>query len=61
MFNSGVTFCFCGKGIEEEYPLIINLDFPDENFQTMYAHGQCFRDRLHSSVPFLTPQEHLDD
>jgi hypothetical protein len=50
--------CFCGKQIQGETPLIINLELPHDAGQTMYAHGECFKAKLHPSVPFLTPAEH---
>jgi hypothetical protein len=44
-----------------EVPLHIVLDLPGGASQDLWAHGRCFGDRLHPSVPFLTPAEHLED
>ena len=59
-FKAEVQCCFCGDNIIDETPLHIHLLLPDDAKQDMFAHGTCFRDKLHESVPFLTPDEHLD-
>ena len=53
--------CFCGERIVEEVPLDISLNLPDGVGQHMQAHGKCFQERLHPSVPFLTPMELLEE
>jgi hypothetical protein len=55
-----VQCCFCGEGVAGEPPLEIHLALPEGASQSMFAHGECFRSRLHPSVPFLTPAEHLE-
>jgi len=53
--------CFCGLSVVGEVPLHIVLDLPGGASQDLWVHGRCFGDRLHPSVPFLTPAEHLED
>ncbi len=51
--------CFCGKEITPAPPdvagllLVTSIDADEESQRTQqfYCHAQCFRDRLHSSVP----------
>ena len=57
---SGVQCCFCGEAVCGEPALEIYLALPGGASQHMCAHGECFRVKLHPSVPFLTPAEHLD-
>jgi len=49
--------CFCGEKIKGETPLSITVDLGEEQFQSMYAHGLCLQEKLHPTVPFLTPEE----
>lgn len=49
--------CFCGDKIKEAIPVMINLDLGDSQYQSMSAHGKCLQDKLHPSVPFVTPDE----
>ena len=56
---SGHQCCFCGESVSGEALLHIVLDLPRGASQDLWAHGQCFADRLHPSVPFLTPDEYL--
>lgn len=44
-----------------EAPLHIAVDLPDGAGQSLWAHGGCLGSRLHSSVPFLTPDEYPVD
>ena len=55
-----VQCCFCGNAVRGEPPLEIHLALPGASSQRMFAHGECFRAKLHPSVPFLTPAEHLE-
>nr|CEN54945.1 putative integron gene cassette protein [uncultured bacterium] len=57
---SSVQCCFCGEPVRGEPPLEIHLALPGDSSQHMCAHGECFRAKLHPSVPFLTPAEHLE-
>jgi hypothetical protein len=52
-----VQCCFCGDMITGEPPLDIELRLPRDVRQNLFAHGNCFKFKLHSSVPFLTPAE----
>jgi hypothetical protein len=54
----GTQCCFCGQPIIGEQPLIMHLELPQQASQSLWAHGECMRSKLHPSVPFLTPKEH---
>lgn len=56
-----VQCCFCGDMITGEPPLAIELRMPQDVHQSLFAHGKCFRCKLHASVPFLTPAEWEED
>jgi hypothetical protein len=57
---AGVQCCFCGQRISDETPLHILLDLPQGASQELWSHGSCFGSKLDPSVPFLTPDEHLE-
>jgi hypothetical protein len=56
-----VQCCFCGEMIAGEPPLDIVLRLPQDSHQNLFAHGNCFKSKLHASVPFLTPAEFEED
>jgi hypothetical protein len=49
--------CFCGELIKGETPVVMNLDLGGGETQSMSAHGSCLQEKLHSSVPFIAPDE----
>ncbi|WP_444915937.1 hypothetical protein [Microbulbifer sp. TRSA007] len=49
--------CFCGEVIDNKSLVVMNLDLGDQQFQSLYSHGLCLKEKLHSSVPFLAPEE----
>ena len=49
--------CFCGEQITNGKPVAITLDLGAQQFQSLWAHGLCLQERLHSSVPFLISEE----
>ena len=52
-----VQCCFCGETIDNKSLVVMNLDLGDDQFQSLYSHGLCLKEKLHSSVPFLAPEE----
>lgn len=49
--------CFCDEVIDEKSLVVMNLDLGDNQFQSLYSHGRCLKERLHPAVPFLAPEE----
>jgi hypothetical protein len=47
------TCAFCGRPIEVAFAVTVVLYPPsvDEKSQTLYCHGACLAERLHSSIP----------
>ena len=52
--------CFCGESTDLQSLVTLNIDLGDEQYQFLAAHGLCLKNKLHSSVPFLAPEE-LDE
>jgi hypothetical protein len=53
--------CFCGETIRGELAQDIELPYHDGSVQHLLAHGECLRSKLHTDIPYLTPQELQDD
>jgi len=49
--------CFCEKEIECKALVVMNLDLGDGQYQTLFSHGLCLKEKLHPTVPFLAPEE----
>lgn len=49
--------CFCGETIESEALVAMTLELEEGQLQSMSTHGLCLQKRLHSSVPFVAPEE----
>ena len=49
--------CFCGEAINDKSLVVMNLDLGDDQFQSLYSHGLCLKEKLHPTVPFLAPEE----
>lgn len=50
--------CFCGQSITTEPPVTLTLSPKGCGPQTLTTHWQCFRSRLHDSVPTLDPVDY---
>ena len=49
--------CFCGEPIEKRALVAMTLQLEEGQLQSMSAHGACLQEKLHSSVPFIAPEE----
>ena len=49
-------FCSCGEAISHDLQPIVLLPEADA-IQALSAHGSCLKQRLDSSVPYLSPCE----
>lgn len=49
--------CFCGDSIVDKALVLINLELGDDQQQSMAAHGLCLQSKLHSSFPFIAPED----
>jgi hypothetical protein len=49
--------CFCGETIKKEALVAMTLELEEGQLQSMNTHGLCLQKRLHSSVPFIAPEE----
>ena len=50
--------CFCGEAITTEPAATLTMPLKDGGSQSLKTHWQCFRSRLHKSVPMLEAKDY---
>ena len=51
--TTGQVCCFCAQEVESSQMLTLNVTYPDDSVQSLFAHHDCLGSKLDPSVPFL--------